>query len=101
MKKKKHPGVSGGQPNLHIMAIAVPTGICYLWPDATRMSRWVPSNRHQLPSNRRQLPSNRRQLPSNRRQLPSNRRQLPSNRRQFPANSRRLPANRRPSTFFN
>ena len=27
---KKNTGVSGGQPNLHIMAIAVPPGIFYL-----------------------------------------------------------------------
>ena len=32
--EKKNAGVSGGQPNLHIMAIAVPPGIAYLWSDA-------------------------------------------------------------------
>ena len=35
----------------------------HLQSDATRMSRWLPSNRRRLPSNRRRLPSNRRRLP--------------------------------------
>ena len=37
--ERKHAGASSGQPNLHIMAVAVPPGILYLWADAPRMPR--------------------------------------------------------------
>ena len=102
LEEQKKTGVSGGQPNLHIMAIVVPPGIFHLSSDAIRMS-WHPSFDHFddnffpslmqpiCPDGTLQPPLVTHQPPL----IPSNRRQLPANRRQLPADHRRLP-----STFF-